>query len=175
MKHTITLKLSVNGVNDAIRQIKEYQSDTQERTKLLAEKLADIGKDEAKLLVPVMTSALKESIDTTIVEEDSNGATYAVVANSGYAKFVEFGTGIKGENNPHELAEQFGWEYDVNSHGEAGWWYPSSESDPNPHKRIGNDGKTYAWTKGMPSRPFMYETIQDLQDKVVDVAKEIFG
>ena len=49
----------------------------------------------------------------------------------------------------------------VNNHGEKGWFYF-------------RDGEWH-WTKGMPSRPFMYETSIELAEKIVEVAKEVFG
>lgn len=71
----------------------------------------------------------------------------------GHAMYVEYGTGIVGSENPHPHP----WIYDVNNHGEKGWFYPTTESDPNPNKHYYN-GVLYAWTKGQRSRPFMYKT-----------------
>ena len=44
-----------------------------------------------------------------------------------------------------------------------GWWYYDEKQG---RKR---------WTKGMPSRPFMYETARDLERKVVEIAREVFS
>lgn len=88
------------------------------------------------------------------VHRISNGIVMSVGGE--HATFVEYGTGIKGSRNPHP--NPTGWSYDTNNHGESGWWYPTDMSDPNPTKRIGSNGEVYAWTKGMASRPFMYET-----------------
>lgn len=76
--------------------------------------------------------------------------------------FVEFGTGIVGEQgtdhpfmkSPHNID----WSYDTNSHGESGWWYPTVPTDPNPTLERSADGGWVAWTKGQRSRPFMYRT-----------------
>jgi len=71
--------------------------------------------------------------------------------------FVEYGTGMVGSRAGHPDASGSGWIYDVNSHGESGWWYPTTANDKNPTKKETDDG-FIAWTKGMRSRPFMYET-----------------
>ena len=92
----------------------------------------------------------------------------------GYAVYVEFGTGIKGEGSPHPDTAILGWKYDINQHGELGWWYPTDNADPNPYKYTAKNGTTYAWTRGMPSRPFMYETAQMLRASVVPVARSVF-
>lgn len=76
-----------------------------------------------------------------VVEEIDDG--FIISVDSDYAEYVEYGTGIVGSNNPHP--KPINWQYDVNAHGDEGWKY------------IGDDGKLH-WTKGMPSRPFMYDT-----------------
>lgn len=80
-----------------------------------------------------------------------------ITVGADYASFVEYGTGIVGSQNPHP-SPKITWTYDVNSHGESGWWYPTTSSDPNPNKYLTADGKWLAWTKGQKSRPFMYMT-----------------
>lgn len=70
------------------------------------------------------------------------------------------GTGVVGAQNPNPNNSVPGWVYDVNEHGEAGWVYFKEK-----------DGK-YHWTKGIPSRPYMYDTAQILRDSIPDVAKE---
>jgi len=86
-----------------------------------------------------------------------------IIINMGaeYAMYVEFGTGLVGANNPHPNPSFNGedWEYDVNEHGEKGWWYPTTADDPNPTKKYSaSEDMWFAKTKGMPARPFMYNT-----------------
>jgi len=82
-----------------------------------------------------------------------------IVINSEHAMFVEYGTGIIGAGTPHPMPIEEGWEYDTNEHGFAGWWYPTTQEDPNPHKWTSKkDGVLRAWTQGIPSRPFVYDT-----------------
>lgn len=61
-----------------------------------------------------------------------------------YAAFVEYGTGIVGEGT-HPDAK--GYQYDVNSHGENGWYYFK-------------DGQIH-FTKGMAAHRYMYNTLID--------------
>lgn len=98
-------------------------------------------------------SNLARSINVTII-----GDSILLSATSDHVMFIEYGTGIRGQENPHPKADIDGWEYDVNEHGDEGWWYPTTMADPNPTKRISANGDIYAWTKGHMSRPFMYET-----------------
>lgn len=69
---------------------------------------------------------------------------YEISVGKDYAMYVEYGTGIVGSEHPHPSPE-IPWAYDINNHGDDGWQY------------IGKDGKLH-WTKGQPSRPFMYNT-----------------
>lgn len=82
---------------------------------------------------------------------------FSIVVNNEYFSFVEYGTGIVGLGLQHPKASEIGWEYDTNQHGDSGWWYPSSEDDPNPTKKLTESG-WWAWTAGQASRPFMYKS-----------------
>lgn len=78
-----------------------------------------------------------------------------------YGMFVEFGTGIIGEMSPHPNPMEFDadWEYDTNGHGFKGWWYPTTEDDPNPSKRFSKvSNMWFAFTKGSESKPVLYNT-----------------
>lgn len=116
-----------------------------------------------------MTGELLSSITS-----DTYGTHGVVACDCDYAVFVEFGTGIVGSRNQHPDIAILGWSYDVNGHGELGWWYPTDDADTNPTKKRAKNGQFVAWTKGLPSRPFMYETAQKLKELVIPTAKEVF-
>lgn len=98
-----------------------------------------------------------------------------VIGNSGRlyndndkAVYAEFGTGIVGSRSPHPNRE--GWIYDVNNHGELGWWFPTN--DPSLIKRTSEEGQGYGWTKGESSQPYMYETAKQLRLLIPTIAKK---
>lgn len=69
------------------------------------------------------------------------------------AKAVEFGTGIIGATSEASaLAQSNGWDYDINGHGEKGWFYKK-------------DGNIY-WTKGFEGRLIYYKTKKDIQENI---------
>lgn len=83
--------------------------------------------------------------------------------------YVEFGTGVRGLENQHPSIKsgEAVWSYDKNGYGEGGWWYEISEDNlKNPYRWRKKDGTLKAWTKGMPSRPFIYNTMLWLKDQV---------
>jgi len=147
----IQMKLTTRSIEDAIREVKEYKRKLNDRVKALIRELVDKGVEIAKAQVrelgAVYTGQLEESITGFFDEETGLGI---IRTDCPYAIYVEFGTGVVGKRNPHPEPIE-GWQYDVNEHGDKGWWY-FNERDQKWH-----------WTKGMVSRPFMYNTLQLLR------------
>ena len=174
MAKKITITLSQKSVQDAISQIKAYQNDLTYKCQLLAEKLAEKGVEIARLqladLDAIFTTELISSVHAEYKGSIKGGGIWAVVAGTDHAMFVEFGTGIAGKRSPYpgKLPEGVDWQYASGrtirqlADGRYGWFYQDDE------------GQLW-FTEGMPSRPFMYYTAIQLQDIVVETAKEVFG
>lgn len=166
MKKVIKVKLEPKSIENAITELQMYKEDLERRVILLVKKLTERGAVIARAKVVEMgayyTGELLNSIDSYYFA--FGGAPVGFIrVNADYGMFVEFGTGIVGENGPHHPAEEvFGWEYDVNQHGEVGWLFPT-------------DDGTYRRTRGQASRPFMYETALQLRDEFPAIVKEVFG
>lgn len=159
--------LSAKSFRQLARNIRDYRKSLQDKCEEFAYRMAEEGVAIAQLKIlgfdAVMTGELLDSMNLEAGDIVSNGATYYVYTDCDWASFVEFGTGVTGSQNPHPETGLANWKYDVNNHGESGWWYF-------------NDGEWH-WTKGMPSRPFMYETAQQLKDMsvILHIAREVFG
>jgi len=164
----ITAKLSAESLCKAAAEVRAYKARIEKLAVDLTAELAAQGVQIA--LVEAGNIKLTGTLLSSITSECGGNFGY-VRCKCGYAVYVEFGTGIAGKQKPHPDISIVGWAYDVNSHGEPGWWYPTTETDHNPYKRKGKDGKVYAWTKGMPSRPFMYNTAQELRRLIIPTAK----
>ena len=167
----IKVRLSAEGVKQAVQELREYQAKVQAAASAIVEALASAGEEFA--VAAVLPFAETGQLASSIKAETSGNVGF-VKCSCGYAVYVEFGTGIKGAGSPHPDTAILGWKYDINQHGELGWWYPTDSADPNPYKYTAKNGTTYAWTRGMPSRPFMYETAQMLRASVVPVARSVF-
>lgn len=165
--------LSISGIKRLQEDIIKYQNTLPNKARLLTERLAEMGVDIAKVnisrLDAVFTGELIQSIHSVNKSSTRNGAIFCVVADSEHAVFVEFGTGIVGQQSPYPypLPSGMNWQYASGqtirqlADGRYGWFYPA------------DNGQWY-FTEGMPSRPFMYETALELQKKVVEEAKKIF-
>lgn len=173
-KHKITLNpLSQNSIQNVIKALQSYQDSLTYKCQLLAEKLAEKGVEIARVQIAdldaIFNQDLIKSIHSEYVGSVKGGSVWAVVADSSHAVFVEFGTGVIGKAQPYKgtLPEGVTWEYASGktirqlADGRYGWFYK------------GKDGNWY-FTEGMPSRPFMYNTANELRSIVVSTAKEVF-
>ena len=174
MAKKITINLSQKSIQDAISRIKAYQNDLTYKCQLLAEKLSERGVEIARLqlsdLDAIFTTELISSVHAEYKGSVKGGGIWTVVAGTDHAMFVEFGTGIVGKRSPYpgELPEGVDWQYASGktirqlTDGRYGWFYQ-------------DDNGEWWFTEGMPSRPFMYYTAQELGKIVVETAKEVFG
>ncbi len=157
----ITIQLSEESISAAIKELNKYKRELSKKTKLLVEKLVEAGVEIAKQEVLSLgafdSGELHDSLDGLMY---TDGARGIIFTDCGHAAFVCFGTGIKGEQSPHPTMP---WEYDVNEHGEKGWVYYDEKQG------------RFRWTKGMPSRPYMYLTARQLEERVGEIAREVFN
>lgn len=161
----IRVGLSASEFKKAAEEVKRYKKEIIRKTRKLAERLAEEGVDIAKIKISeypaVDTGELLNSMKAEAGDVIQAGSKWIVFTDCPHAAYVEFGTGLSGEKDPHPDTSLVGWRYDINEHGEAGWHYYKNGE--------------WHWTKGMQSRPFMYETGRDLRMKVSRIAKEVFA
>ena len=175
MEHTlktISMDLSARSIDKAIKEINKFKEDLARALEELAryvteEKGVGIAKMYVAQFPAVDTGALHDSIKGTYEAKNHMGVITAgegLVDGSedgkSYAFYVEYGTGIVGKQNPHP--DPNGYQYDVNEHGSGGWYYKSEKGWYKPK----DGGPRLAWTKGMPARPFMYNTMLTLEEEV---------
>lgn len=157
--------LSGSGFRKVAKGIRQYRNELTDKCYEFAEKLADKGVQIAQLKISssgaVESGELMESMSLEPGDLMTDGARFIIYTGCQWAAYIEFGTGLIGSQNPHPDPSLANWKYDVNLHGEKGWYY---------HK----DGEWH-WTKGMMSRPFMYETGKEIATMVAEVAREVFG
>jgi len=156
VKRKIKMTLEPRSIGAAIKELQEYKKALERKKNLLIEKLVERGVEIAKELAPEDFGDLKNSIQGRTA--DGKGIIFTDMP---YAGFVEFGFGVEGAGSPHPHPE-ISVQYDVNSHGDEGWLYFDVKR-----------GKV-RWSKGQPSKPFMYNTALRLRDEAPKIAKEVF-
>jgi hypothetical protein len=185
-RYKYTAELSASGIRKLRGELTNYKNNILQQkidtfAKLLSEKGVNIAQMQIADYNAIFTGELISSIKSDYGGSKLGTAIFYVVADSKHAVFVEFGTGQEGLESPYPSSFPNGidWEYNKGdsirqateniyvhgelfvSVGEYFWSY------------IGEDGKLHI-TKGMPSRPFMYETWAQLITIVEQTAKEVF-
>ena len=147
--------MAVNGLDDLITKLTKL-SNVDDELLDICEREVKMIENEAKTLCPVDTGNLRNSISSQ-VEKTADGVLGVVFTNSEYAQYIEFGTGLVGQNNPCESAQELGITYK-----QEGWVYTP------------DGGSSFYYTEGQPPKPFMYPALKNNEDKVVqNIAKEI--
>ena len=118
------------------------------------QKAALLVEGQAKLLCPVDTGALRESIHTK-VEKNGNEVKGVVYTATEYAPFVEFGTGTKGQGTYPQQIDGLNLQY-----RQDGWAF----EDPKTGETI--------WTHGQEAQPFMYPALEMNKKKVESILQD---
>lgn len=173
MKKEIYINLNEEGsIKNAIKKTKQYKKRIENKTRLLVQRLTDYGAEIVRVKIVNMGAYYSGELLSGV-----NGY-YSATLNAGFVQvssdhvaFVEFGTGVVGQNSPHrngEYLSKAAWEYATGAKifttkdGKVGWIYPTDDGG-------------FRFTEGMPSRPFMYETALEIQRSFNRMAKEVFG
>ena len=162
----ITMTLDKSSIDDALKKLKKVQKHIEKSCEELVKSLVEYGIEVAKMeiaqLGAIDTGGLEESIRGVYFKDERCGVIFSDVP---YALYVEYGTGIVGEQEPHPEYQKINWEYDSHGHGDTGWWYPAPFGWISFQDETGEDVKL-AWTKGQPSKPFMYNTLRKLEEYI---------
>ena len=173
MKRSITITLDPKSIDSAIREVRKSKRKAEfYAAQALIQRLVDFGVEIVKVKIAnlgaVSSGSLLSGVDGYFSPMENLGF---VKVSSDHAAFVEFGTGVVGQNSPHKNGEYLAraaWDYASGSKifttkdGKVGWIYPTK------------DGK-FRFTEGMESRPFMYQTALELQSKFPEIVKEVFA
>lgn len=148
----MSFTIKTKAIQRTIDSLKKFTSD---KPSTVVHTLGQLGQQIAQDYVPVETGDLRANIKYNYLDD----TRCEVVADTPYAKFVEYGTGVRGKNSPHPETQ---WEYDINQHGDKGWWYYDT-----------NQGR-FRWTKGQTSKHFMYDTRKKLESMFSKIANEVY-
>lgn len=124
----INVSLSVSSLENAIKELKQIKSNIRNiNREFIIESLTWIENRANEYLksrvykYPNTANIAMEWKRKLIKDNKGGNFIYELRNQSEVAYFVEFGTGLVGSENEHELAEVLGYEYDMNNHGEDGW------------------------------------------------------
>lgn len=172
------------SVEKALGSVSLYARQFDRKVDLFVQKLAEkgvqIAKDKIRSYDAIFTGELLNNL-----RAEKRGDCYFIISDTEHTAYVEFGTGQLGLVRPYKHFDKI--------KPSVTWNYASgSQVQISDEPLLWGDyeipANTYFWfywgddqrwhlTQGLPSRPFMYETAQTLQQKKVirEVAKEVFG
>lgn len=178
MSKTISFGLSVSEIDRAIKELREYQNNLDKKCEQLCFKLCKAGMPIARSYIGEsgfgryirLSSEItpeKAGCRAILIMEDSqkivskwqnqDGVQSKVISP---ALMLEFGAGLPAQNPANIPGVGTGT---YGTHGnKPGWWYMDLE------------GKWHYATGVSPKMP-MYNAGKKLRDKVVEIAREVFG
>lgn len=118
------VQVGSRSINAIIKNMKGFKGEVQE---IINETNSEMGPKlvkEVQSRTPKRTGKLQKS--TKFKVDDKTGSIYVTQnasnkdKSSNYAKFVEYGTGTRGEEDPHPSLPRTGWEYDYQGIGYIG-------------------------------------------------------
>lgn len=155
-KNTLTIELSKESLNQAIEYLKRYKNAYEKGVSNAIEYATELMYEKVKQYC--YDNGILNHTNNIYMEYDYIKNTGKVWTNDMVLIFNEMGTGITGLNNPHpNPSEAFkSWKYDVNEHGEKGWYYPK-------------DDGSYGWTKGLSSRHMFFDSFNEIKKEIGDI------
>lgn len=164
MKRVIPVSLTVEGIDNAIREVAEFRTRMLNGTKELLRELADAGIRVSA--VAFSTATYDGDNDVSCHIEERGEKSIAVVATGNATLFIEFGSGIAYPDS-HPEGTATGMVHGSWSDGELG---KGHWKNPN--------GWYYAHglkSRGNPANMCMYKGERQVEQVFASMAKRVFG
>lgn len=171
-KKKITIGLSEQDIDRAIRELAQYKANFAKKVELLREKVAERLADEATkgFTGAVVDDLIKggQRFAQVKVSVNNRGNLSVVAADGEDAVWVEFGAGLHHNSSPGSSPHPNGAElgFTIGSFGKG-------------------NGKKETWgfyedgelklSRGTPATMPMYRAVQTVCDDIQSIAKEVFG
>lgn len=174
MSQTINVPLSIPAYDSLIRKIEDLGNWQSDRAIVFADRLAQEGMEIAS--IKFSQAVYDGTNDVSVTVEPRGNNVRAVVATGGATLFIEFGTGVTYPDD-HPEAEELGMkrgEYGQ-GHGKQHSWGYYGDPGTNGVLKEKKNGGFVVITHGNPANMPMYETVKELQDRLTEIAREVFS
>lgn len=174
MSQPINVPLSIPAYDSLIRKVEDLGNWQFDRAIVFADRLAQEGLEIAS--VKFSQAVYDGTNDVSVTVEPRGNNVRAVVATGGATLFIEFGTGVTYPDD-HPEAEELGMkrgEYGQ-GHGKQHSWGYYGDPGTNGVLKEKKNGGFVVITHGNPANMPMYETVKELQDRLTEIAKEVFS
>lgn len=173
----IVISLSEKSIDKALKELKAYKKWVDTKTKLLIEKLALIGAQEASIR---FASAMYDGVNDVSIEVSPTSTGWMISAKGEAVAFIEFGSGVY-----HNPAEPYPnprtdgvvgiGEYGQGKGKRQAWGYYGEPGSSGVVKVNKKTGKEVVLTHGNPAAMPMWYATQEMEREVERIAKEVFG
>lgn len=176
-KKTISISLSAKSIDDAIRQLKDYQNSLQGKCDRLVEELSKLGQEVA--VKNISESPVGKTVTVRVNKTPEQMGCKAVLIATGQTitsenrepfytlLAIEFGAGIFYNSKENQKAPELGFgvgTYPGQIHAfEDGWYYWDDKTE------------TWRYTHGIKATMPMYNAEQQIIQQYVKIAREVFG
>jgi len=170
----INVPLSIPAYDSLIRKIEDLGNWQSDRVIVFADRLAQEGMEIAS--IKFSQAVYDGTNDVSVTVEPRGNNVRAVVATGGATLFIEFGTGVTYPDD-HPEAGELGMkrgEYGQ-GHGKQHSWGYYGDPGTNGVLKEKKNGGFVVITHGNPANMPMYETVKELQDRLTEIAKEVFS
>lgn len=174
MSQTINVPLSIPAYDSLIRKLEDLGNWQSDRAIVFADRLAQEGMEIAS--IKFSQAVYDGTNDVSVTVEPRGNNVRAVVATGGATLFIEFGTGVTYPDD-HPEAGELGMkrgEYGQ-GHGKQHSWGYYGDPGTNGVLKEKKNGGFVVITHGNPANMPMYETVKELQDRLTEIAKEVFS
>lgn len=173
-KRIIKVPLTEQGIDRAIKELKDYKKWLQESTKKFLEELGNAG-------VEIASAKFQQAVydgtnDVSVSLEKRGQNKVAVVAVGSSVLFIEFGTGVR-YTESHPEADANGMTRGAYGYHlgrlEKGWRYTG---DPGSNGEVITEGKHAGevHTYGNPANMSMYQTVRELEEKFEEIVRRCY-
>lgn len=173
MNKKVSVDLSVAGVDKLLKAVSDYKVWIERGAERLVARLADEGYSIAS--TGFSRAVYDGTNDVSVSVEVRDKMCRGIVAVGATVLFIEFGTGIVYPDN-HPDAAQLGMnrgEYGA-GHGKQRTWGYYGEPGTNGVVKAEKAKGTLVLTHGNPANMTMYKTVQELEQDLGRIAREVF-
>lgn len=122
------------GMNNLLRKLEMLGANISNVMYGIIENEGKFVEDEARLNCPVDTGDLRQSIQHS-TEKNSDGVTSTIYTNSDHGAYVEFGTGMKGEETNRNPNVSVGFNQDWSGMAAQPYLYPALKNNEDKIKK----------------------------------------
>lgn len=179
-RHQITVRLSKDSIEKAIRRLEEYKKWVNEKTRALLEQLSLLGINEASIrFAGAQYDGINDVRLSTQETTEGTSIVYTILAEGQAVCFIEFGAGVYYNSAAYPLPKPEGvvgiGEYGQGKGKQNYWGFYGDQPGSNGWVIQNGKGRSVVITQGNPAAMPMYYASSEMKQRILSIAKEVFN